>query len=151
MKKKGIDVETFQCTAKLAPVSVSVGQALQLEPGTMAVRLDRLRGWSGEPVIHSRSWLHPRLGLTVDADFTRPLYELIESQCAVIVEHAREEIEAVAAPAPIATLLQIAKGRPVLLRRHTVFDPGDRPIEHAEVHYRSDRFTLTLDIRKESK
>jgi GntR family transcriptional regulator len=151
MKKKGIDVQTFQRTARLAPVSEEVARALRLEPGTLAVRLDRLRGWSGDPIVHSRSWLHPRLGLTVEADYSQPLYELIESQCAVIVEHAREEIEAVAAPAPIARLLKIPKGRPVLLRRHTVFDPGDRPIEHAEVHYRSDCFTLTLDIRKESK
>ena len=38
---------------------------------------------------------------------------------------------------------------PLLLRRHTVSDANGRPIEYAEVQYVSERFTLTLDLRRE--
>jgi GntR family transcriptional regulator len=150
MAAKGIVVETYSLDARMVPLGETVAQALRLKPGLPVVRLDRLRGWGGQPVVHSRSWLHPRLGLGAKEDFHQPLYELIERQSSVIVDHASEEIEAVAASGPIAELLEIARGCPVLFRRHTVFDAGDRAIEHAEVHYRSDRFTLTLAIRREA-
>jgi GntR family transcriptional regulator len=150
MESKGVTVENYSLEARTVALNESVSRALQLEPGTSAVRLDRLRGWGGQPAVHSRSWLHPRLGLTSQTDFHDPLYELIERKCAVVVDHASEEIEAVSASAAIAEVLKIEKGCPVLFRRHTVYDPGDRPIEHAEVHYRSDRFTLTLAIRREA-
>ena len=151
MKLKGITVETYSLEAKLLPLGENVARALRLKAGVSAVRLDRLRGRGGQPIVHSRSWLHPRLGLTAKEDYYQPLYELVESRCSTVVDHANEEIEAVPASETIADLLQIAKDSAVLFRRHTVFDPGDRPIEHAEVHYRGDRFTLTLAIRREAE
>ena len=56
---------------------------------------------------------------------------------------------AVAAPAALARRLQVSTGEPLLLRRHTVFDKGKRPLEFAEVHYVSSRFALTLDLKRE--
>jgi DNA-binding GntR family transcriptional regulator len=45
-------------------------------------------------------------------------------------------------------LLRVPPGAPLLLREHTVFDPGNRPFEFAEVRYVSSRFTLTMDLRR---
>jgi len=52
------------------------------------------------------------------------------------------------ADARTARLLQTPRGSPLLLRRHTVFDPGNRAFEFAEVLYVSSRFTLSLDMRR---
>ena len=52
------------------------------------------------------------------------------------------------AEARIARLLEVTKATPLLLRRHTVFDPGNRPFEYAEIRYVSSRFELTLDLRR---
>ena len=34
------------------------------------------------------------------------------------------------------------------LRQHTVFDPGNRAFEFAEVRYVSSRFTLAMELRR---
>ena len=52
-----------------------VVRALQIAEGMEVLRLDRVRGWEGRPVLHSRSWFHPRLQLAESADFSRPLYQ----------------------------------------------------------------------------
>jgi GntR family transcriptional regulator len=149
MERKGLRVQTFAREAGREAADAAVARALRVRPGTRVLRLDRLRGWDGEPVVLFQSWLHPRLGLDGTEDFDRPLYALIESESGVAADRAHEELEAVAADARLAGLLRVRRGAPLLRRRRVVVDPGGRPIEFAVVHYRSDRFTLTMDIRRE--
>lgn len=146
MARKGIRVENFRQDCELVAADEAAARALQLKPRTKVWRLDRVRGWDGQPVLHSRSWFHPRLGLAGSEDFSKPLYEVIEAPTGVVAENAREEFVAVRARAPMARLLKVAAGEPLLLRTHTVFDAGGRPIEFAQVHYVSARFSLTLEI-----
>jgi GntR family transcriptional regulator len=151
MATKGITVQTFDQELGTTAATAEVAQALRIKAGVQVKRLDRLRGWGGIPVLHSRSWFHPRLGLTGKEVFDQPLYEVLLAETGAVVHHAREEFRAVAASTEMARRLRVTKGTPLLLRRHTVFDPGSRPIELCEVHYRSDRFTLTLDLRREEE
>jgi GntR family transcriptional regulator len=149
MAAKGIAVQNFSSEFRQYRASAAVVRALALEPGAMVQRLDRVRGWAGLPVLFSRSWLHPRLGLTGAEDFGRPLYELLQETSGVVVEKAVEEFAAVSADAAAARRLRVDRRTPLLLRRHTVSDAAGRPVEYAEVHYVSTRFTLTLDLRRE--
>ena len=149
MEAMGIRVSTFSRDVRHEPAGADAARALQVRPGTRVLRLDRLRGWDGEPAALFQSWLHPRLGLTGEEDFERPLYALLEEASGVAADQAREELEAVAADARLAAALRVRRGAPLLRRRRVVADPGGRPIEFAIVHYRSDRFTLTMDIRRE--
>jgi GntR family transcriptional regulator len=150
MASKGIAVKNFRLDYRLVKASAPAADALQLEPGTPLWRIDRVRGWNGKPVLQTTSWFHPRLGMKGTEDFSRPLYETIEKAAGVRPHHAREEFLAVSADARISKLLQVARGTPLLLRRHTVFDPGNRPFEFAEVRYVSCRFAVTLDLRREA-
>jgi GntR family transcriptional regulator len=151
MARRNITVESFFVDARLIAAPGRVARALQIAEGTGVLRLDRVRGWKNRPVLHSRSWFHPRLRLTASADFSRPLYELIQDVTGSVAESAREEFSAVCAPAALARHLQAPPGEPLLLRRHTVSDTGNRPMEFAEVHYVSARFTLTLDLKREAQ
>lgn len=148
MARKGITVQTYDQELSTTEATGEVAQALRIKTGALVKRLDRLRGWDGIPVLHSRSWFHPRLGLTGKEVFDKPLYEVLQAETGAVVHHAREEFLAIGASVEMARRLRVSKGTPLLLRRHTVFDPGSRPIELCEVHYRSDRFTLTLDLRR---
>lgn len=145
---KGITVQNFRMDYRQVEATPHIAEALQLKSDVKVWRLDRVRGWEGKPVLQSSSWFHPRLGLKGTEDFKRPLYEVLEAASGVRPRNAHEEFLAVSADARIASLLRVAKGAPLLLRRHTVFDSGARPFEIAEVRYVSSRFTLTLDMRR---
>jgi GntR family transcriptional regulator len=149
MARKGIRVENYRQEFALAAADDAAARGLRLQPGTKIWRLDRVRGWDGRPVLHSRSWFHPRLGLTGREIFSRPIYEVIESETGAVAERAREQFIAVAASATLAGLLAVRRGDPLLLRSHTVFDTGGRPMEFAQVHYVSPRFALTLEMRRD--
>jgi GntR family transcriptional regulator len=134
--------------SRLVVPGAEAARALQLDSGTRVWRLDRVRGWNGKPVLQSISWFHPRLGLKGDENFTAPLYETLEKETGVRPHHAREEFLATVADARTSRLLHVSSGTPLLLRRHTVFDPGSRPFEFAEVLYVSSRFTLSMEMRR---
>jgi GntR family transcriptional regulator len=151
MARRNITVEGFYLEARRLAAPGRVAQALQLAAGIEVFRLDRVRGWENRPVLHSRSWFHPRLRLTEAADFSRPLYELIQEVTGSVAESAREELSSIRATAALARHLQVPLGEPLLLRRHTVFDTGKRPMEFAEVHYVSAHFTLTFDLKREAE
>jgi GntR family transcriptional regulator len=149
MAAKGITVQNYHLSYQLVAASAPAGQNLQVAGSTKVWRLARVRGWGGRPVLYSVSWFHPRLGLAGKEDLAQPLYEMLEATSGVRPHRAREEFLAVTAEARLGHLLRVPRKTPLLLRRHTVFDVGNRPIEFAEVYYASSRFTLTLELRRE--
>ena len=151
MAAKGITVQNFQMHYELMAPSTDAIQALQLNSKSPIWRLDRVRGWDGRPVLKATSWFHPRLNLKGDEDFTKPLYETLEIETSVRPDHAHEEFLATTANDKTALLLQVHSGTPLQLRRHTVFDSGNRPFEFAEILYVSARFTLTMELQHEEK
>jgi GntR family transcriptional regulator len=148
MASKGITVDNFRLDYRRVKASVDAARALNVDPETPLWCLDRVRGWDGKPVLQSTSWFHPRVALRGTEDTGCPLYEMIEKATGVCPKNAREEFLAVSADARLSRLLQVARSTPLLLRRHTVFDQGNRPFEFAEVHYVSSRFALTLNMHR---
>jgi GntR family transcriptional regulator len=148
MASKGITVQNFRVAYNLMDATKEALQALQLDDSKQLWRLDRVRGWDQLPVLHSTSWFHPRLGLKGNEEINQPLYEMIEKTTGVRPHHAREEFLAISADAQFSRQLEVERGTPLLLRRHIVFDAGNRPFEFAEVRYVSSRFALTLDMRR---
>ena len=148
MARRKIKVECFLLELRRVPALDRVALALLVPAGTEVLRLDRVRGWAKQPVLNSRSWFHPRIQLSESSDFSRPLYRLIQEETGAVASSAREQFSAVKASASLARRLKVRSGEPLLLRSHTVFDSGHRPMEFAEVHYVSARFTLTLDLKE---
>jgi len=148
MEAKGIEVETCSIKVQLLAAPEEVARALRIEPDTEVLCLDRVRGWDGQPEVHFRSYLHPRLKLSKETDFQRPLYELVKEHCSIIADQSQEELTAVAADRRLARLLEVKVGTPLLRRDRTVLDTGRRPMEFAVVHYRCNRFRLTLNLRQ---
>ena len=149
MAHHGVEVRMFRCELRELAAPAVVAEALRVPAGTRVQRLDRVRGWGDLPVLHSRSWFHPRVRFSRKEPFARPLYDLVTEVSGRSPERAIEAFTAVAASAALAKDLKVSRNSPVLLRRHTVFDTQACPLEFAEVHYVSGRFTLTLDLRRE--
>jgi len=151
MASKGIKVENCHLDYQLVEASPAATRALRIDPPIKVWRLDRVRGWDGKPVLSSSSWFHPRLCLRGTENFAHPLYETLAAATGARPHRAQEEFLAVGADARQAKRLQVPRNAPLLLRRHIVFDAGDRPIEFAEVYYVSSRFTVTLDLRQKEE
>lgn len=151
MAAKGIRVENFRCELSHVETSPAAINALQIKQGIPLWRLERVRGWDGQPVLYSCSWFHPRLRLSGSEDFSKPLYEVIEKATGITAVSAREEFTALVADDQLSVLLEVHKGEPLLRRCHTVFDAGGRSMEFAEVYYVSSRFALTLDLQRKEK
>lgn len=148
MKAKGIAVETYSMAARLVACPADAALRLRVKPGAEVLCLDRVRGWEGAPVVQFRSYLHPRLGLAIGDDFSRPLYELVRSRCGVVADQSDEALTAVPADRRLAKALAVKPGTPLLRRDRTVFDTRRQPMEYAIVHYRGDRFELNLKLRQ---
>ena len=103
MARTGVTVECLFQDARLLAAPANVAAALQIGGGTEVLRLDRVRGWEDCPVLHSRSWFHPRLRLTKSTDFSRPLYEMIREETGAVAASAHEQFLAVNARVFVGT------------------------------------------------
>jgi GntR family transcriptional regulator len=151
MNKKGIAFKNYEIKVEKVPADEEVSNALELKENTEVIKLSRLRGDADGPFVFFISWLHPRIGLCGDEDFSRPLYDLLEKDYSTIVDLSKEKIKAVCAGKKIAEKLQISDNEPVLKRIRKVYDPGKRPIEYNVGYYRADKFSYTIDIKREYK
>jgi GntR family transcriptional regulator len=149
MQAKGIKVETYATEAKTVPVPETAARALQLPLKREVLYLERVRGWESEPEVVFQSYFHPRLGLTLKDDFQKPLYELIRNRSGIAADQSLEELSAIPADRRLARLLHVKIRTPLLRRDRTVLDRGGRPMEFAIVHYRCDRFRLSLRLRRQ--
>ena len=69
--------------------------------------------------------------------------------CGIIADQSNEELTAVAADRRLTRVLAVKTGSPLLRRTRTVFDTRRQPMEYSIVHYRGDRFELSLTLRQQ--
>ncbi len=146
MAAKGVQVENFHIEARWEKAEEHIAQKLQIANESTVLHLTRLRGYDDSPVVLFESWFHPNIPLNPDADFQQPLYQLITAHCDMVPMRSQEEITAIAANRILAKKLQVPKNSPLLRRQRLVTDAGQRPMEYAVNHYRSDRFIHSLDL-----
>lgn len=149
MKASGIEIINFDLKTSWVEADEKVASFFEISLGKKIFKLERLRGRESNPFVYFISYFHPRIGITGNEDFTRPLYEILEKDYSVIVKVSKEEISASLAGAEISKILDITPTSPILNRTRFVFDPGGRPVEYNLGHYRADSFTYTIESERE--
>lgn len=148
MRRQGIEVQDFEVSVSHEAADADVAAGLGIDEGKLVWLLHRVRGWQDVPAVVSDSWLHPNVGLTGSEDFRRPLYQVIGEAGGAAPAVSREEITAAAAGAHVSKALHIGKSEPVLMRKRVILDAHGKPIEFNVNYYRTDRYTLTLDLAR---
>ena len=143
-----LQAENFCSDCSIIRLGGREAVALQTDDDSPIYRFDRVRGWGGSPVLHSRSWFHPRR-LTGSEDFSRQPYDVLKSSTGVVADSAREEFSAVTAGAALAKRLLIKRGIPFLLRFNILFDARIRVIGYPESHHVSPHSKTSLDLRRD--
>ncbi|QKJ30582.1 GntR family transcriptional regulator [Mucilaginibacter mali] len=149
MQARGIPIRNFELHISWVTPDEQVANFFEISNTKKVLKLERLRGRLEGPFVYFVSYFHPRVGLTGDEDFKRPLYEVLEKDYSVIANLSKEEISAKAADKLIAGKLEIEPNEPVLFRKRFVYDQGDRPIEFNLGYYRADSFVYTIESRRE--
>lgn len=148
MNEKGVVFTNYKLQADWVEAEKKIADFFEVEKGMPILRLSRLRGDAEGPFVFFESYFHPRIGLTGDEDFTRPLYDILENDYNVSPSSSNERIKARLASMITSKRLKIKQGDPVLVRERFVTDPGDRPLEYNIGFYIADRFTYTISIKK---
>jgi len=149
MAVRGIPIKNFELGISWAKPEEIVANFFDI-PGTKKVlKLERLRGRPEGPFVYFVSYFHPRIGLTGEEDFKRPLYEILEKDYQIVADLSKEEISAKGADKFLAGKLQVDPGSPILVRKRFVFDRAERPIEYNLGFYKADSFVYTIESRRD--
>lgn len=149
MKASGIKIINFDLKLSWVEADEKTSLFFEIPIGKKIFKLERLRGRDDNPFVYFVSYFHPRIGLTGNEDFTRPLYEILEKDYSVVVKVSKEEISSSLAGKEIGKILNIEAISPILQRKRFVFDPGGRPVEYNLGYYRADSFTYTIESERE--
>lgn len=148
MDEKGMAFRNYSIKVTMVVPDKEIQQLFNIRDGVKVLRMERLKGPDSGPVVYFISYFHPRTELTLEDDFSKPLYETLERDHHIVATVSREGISAILADAKLAKTLQVKVGDPILFRKRVVCDAGDRPIEYNLGYYRADRFTYTIDIER---
>lgn len=148
MKARGIAIKNFGLQLSWVLPDDTVCNFFNISKDKKVLKLARLRGTTDNPFVYFVSYFHPRIGLSGEEDFHRPLYEILEQDYSVVANLSREEISAKLADKAIAGSLEVEIGSPVLFRKRFVYDQGERPIEYNLGYYKADSFIFSLESRR---
>jgi GntR family transcriptional regulator len=128
-----------------------VARHLALAPGTLVVRLQRVRLADGVAMSFDETFLPRDLGEKVASNDleAEPVFALLEDKYDTPLIEAQYELEAAAAEPVAAQALQVPAGSPILLIERTTYTTGNRPVDYERLHYRGDliRFVTRLARR----
>jgi GntR family transcriptional regulator len=115
------------------------------------LRIERLRLDGGEPVSIDTAYLPLSAVQSVtvaDLEASGSLYAILASRFNLIPAEADETLEATAADAREASLLQVREGSPLLLIERTTWASNQRPMEFAKMLCRADRYKFYMHITR---
>ena len=148
MRARGIPIKNYELHVSWVYPDEALTNFFQINTDKKVLKLERLRGGQEAPFVYFVSYFHPRVQLTGEEDFKRPLYEILEDYH-VVANLSKEDISAKAASKFIAEKLEIQQGEPILFRKRFVFDQGDKPIEYNLGYYKADSFVYTIESRRD--
>lgn len=148
MAAQGVKIKNYRITFASENCDRQLAEELDVVSGTEVKKLTRIKGNESEPFVLFESWFHPRIPLSENLDFTRPLNEILETEFSVIAMHSSEELKAITADERIAELLEVDLGAPVFFRKRRVYDAGMRIVEFNKCYYRHDKMTYKINIKR---
>jgi GntR family transcriptional regulator len=129
------------------PARPPVSDALLAPPDTLLLRVARVRSLADGPLGYLVSWVPTQLATHINRKSLAetPMLSLI-ARAGVEIAGAYQTISASIADGPLAAILNIEIGSPLLRVSRTLTDVHKRPVQHVLAHYRPDRYQIRLDL-----
>ena len=147
MSNKGVALKMYSLESGFVEVSERIRNFLMVEPKAQVLKVSRLRGYADAPFVFFESYFNPRIGLTGNEGFSRPLYEILERDFSIVPSLSKERIAARLASPQEAALLGVNTKTPVMVRERFVYDSGMRPVEYNVGISNAEKFIYSIDIK----
>src|SRR5260370_11031480 len=122
---------------RIVAADETVAHHLALAPGTLVVRLQRVRLADGVAMSFDETYLPRDIGEKVAANDleAEPVFSLLENRYDTPLVEAEYKLEAAAADPVAAQALQVPTGSPIFLIEPTSYTTGNRPVHYERLHY----------------
>lgn len=146
--RKGHQVSSRVLSCELTELPGFAAEALELEPGSAGLALERLRWVDGRVVMYVVNYLGEHLAPSVMAADLEggSLYRALAASEGLTVAGGRRIVEAVTAEDELATLLEVDQGSPLLYVESTAWDEELIPFEYYRAWHRADRTKIDVQI-----
>lgn len=148
MAEMGMRPETKKIEYTEETVPVSIAGLLNIPIGDKVYKVERLRYADDEPTCIMTNYLSPAIvpGFLGKGLKGESLYETLEKHYNIVLSRAEETVEAKAAKASEAALLNIKRGAPLLYATRVTYDLTDRPVEVVITISRADRYSYKIKL-----
>jgi GntR family transcriptional regulator len=113
-----------------------------------------LRSSDAQPYTYSRIFIPEDISRGLPADLvdragSAPVLSLIEECCGVPAHRALQVASAVSASRDLANQLDVPEGSALLVLERTYYSREGRPIEHAQIYCRPDRYRQSVEFMRQ--
>lgn len=149
MRRQGLASRSKLLSVGVVKADEELAWRLDIQPRAKALRVERLRMASEEPMAIETTHLDASRfpGLAKRLGDSVSLYALLATEYGVHLAEAEETIETVPAPPKEAELLETTVGLPMLLLSRHSRDASGRPVEFVLSFYRGDRYKFVAQLR----
>ena len=148
IRSAGMQAGIEQGSHWLEPASVGEAARLNLEPGSDVLVVERVRTADGRPVVLSRDMLPGRLLADrlelADEMLKRSIYEVLESDMGIVIDHGVASFRPVRADGTVARRLGIASGELVLAIWQVDYTEDGAPALSSDEYHLADAFDFTV-------
>ncbi len=149
MQARGLAISTQVLDVAVTPPPSRVSEKLRLKPGEKVLSIRRLRGTSEVfPFVLLQSWLPESLGIKLNEDFGKSLYQVMEVRYGLHIDWAEEEISAGEANEFEAKALSIEPGATLLVMERLTFGKGNTPLEFVRAAYLPQHYKFVAKMKR---
>lgn len=145
----GLETRVRLLAVEDRPAPPEIARAMDLPPGTPMLHAIRLRLVEEGPFSHLSTWIPQEIAARLRREdlALKPLLSMLE-EAGVAVASADQIVSATLAEPPVAELLELPVGAPLLAIERVVRDADGRAVEQIRALYRPDRYRLRFALTR---
>lgn len=149
MVARGLTPGAMLISAGMVEADGETASALQMQTGDQVFEILRVRLANGEPMALEVTYYPVRVGeRLLEEDLEGGFWAPLENKFGMEIDWADETISCAVPSDSTARHLNIEKGTPVLVVERTTHTPDGRPMEFCRGHYRADRYSYRLRLKR---
>lgn len=152
MKNKGLTPSTRLLSIKESTVYPEILEKLQLPTGSWVIRIERLRFADDQPIVHVTTYVpYKRFkGILKEHLDQDSLYEILGKKFDTYAQRVTRNVQATNADQQLSELLNVPVNSPLLYITTTAYSQSGQPFEYSLATYRSDLYSLNLELIRHS-